>query len=352
MSLLAQDEHLTRKVGAISLALIALAIGFIVFVYDRIDWGRHVHVRVYFHTAGGLLEGAQFVVAGRDVGRVDAIALSPHGAPGPLAGDEGVVVTVAIERSAIDELHVGDVFVAARGPLAGKYLELGPADEGAAPLREGSELLGRDPPSLDRVIEHTWDNLMTVSKFADDVKPELDALRAQITELRAHLDPAGTDLAMMVPAIDRMGALIDDASTVSDQVRQLRDTGLGGDAGLAHLSEVIGRSRAMVAQTRGALDKLSASVAGLRASWAAHGAQLTDRADEVIAKVESAIDRIRAAADKLDPLLAQIDALNTSLARGEGSLMKLMHDPEFPEDAKELGKILKRQPWKVIDHPK
>ena len=28
-----------------------------------------------------------------------------------------------------------------------------------------------------------------------------------------------------------------------------------------------------------------------------------------------------------------------------------MHDPEFPEDAKELGKILKRQPWKLIDHP-
>jgi hypothetical protein len=28
-----------------------------------------------------------------------------------------------------------------------------------------------------------------------------------------------------------------------------------------------------------------------------------------------------------------------------------MNDPEFPEDAKELGKILKRQPWKVINRP-
>ena len=35
----------------------------------------------------------------------------------------------------------------------------------------------------------------------------------------------------------------------------------------------------------------------------------------------------------------------------KGSLMKLMHDPEFPEDAKELGKIMKRQPWKIINHP-
>jgi hypothetical protein len=28
-----------------------------------------------------------------------------------------------------------------------------------------------------------------------------------------------------------------------------------------------------------------------------------------------------------------------------------MKDPEFPEDAKELGKILKRQPWKIIGRP-
>ena len=61
---------------------------------------------------------------------------------------------------------------------------------------------------------------------------------------------------------------------------------------------------------------------------------------------------MRATIDKLEPLLAQVDALNASLARGEGSMMRLMHDPEFPEDAKELGKILKRHPWRVIDHAK
>ena len=43
--------------------------------------------------------------------------------------------------------------------------------------------------------------------------------------------------------------------------------------------------------------------------------------------------------------------LNQALARGDGSIMKLMHDPEFPEEAKELGKIMKRQPWKIIDRP-
>ena len=65
----------------------------------------------------------------------------------------------------------------------------------------------------------------------------------------------------------------------------------------------------------------------------------------------AAIDRVKADIAKVEPLLAQVDALNQSLARGEGSIMKLMRDPEFPEDAKELGKIMKRQPWKIIDRP-
>ena len=31
--------------------------------------------------------------------------------------------------------------------------------------------------------------------------------------------------------------------------------------------------------------------------------------------------------------------------------LKLANDPEFPEDAKDLGKILKREPWRVVGHP-
>ena len=40
MSLLAQDERLTRRVGAVTLVLLAASIVFVIFVYDRIDWGR------------------------------------------------------------------------------------------------------------------------------------------------------------------------------------------------------------------------------------------------------------------------------------------------------------------------
>jgi hypothetical protein len=344
-------EQLTRKVGAISLALLGLAIGFFVFVYDRIEWGHHVRIRVYFHTAGSLHEGGAFVVAGRSVGVIESIALSPRGARSPLNGDEGVVITVALEaRDAARFDRAGDVFVASRGALAERYLELGPPDDTHAGtmLREGDELLGKDPPSLDRVLQRTWDNLTALAAFRDEVRPELEALRTQVTELRAHLDPtSATAIAnadMIVPMFGELSGLVDQAHT-------LRDTGLGGEAGRAHLGEVIDRSRALIAATSADFAKLEVNATALRAGLERLRGRLGTKGDAAIASVELAIDRVKEDIDKVEPLLAQVDALDRSLARGDGSLMKLMRDPEFPEDAKELGKIMKRQPWKIIDRP-
>ena len=102
---------------------------------------------------------------------------------------------------------------------------------------------------------------------------------------------------------------------------------------------------------RETIAKLRTSAQALGTSFAALRTRLNTRGAEAFDRIEAAIARVRAAIEKIDPLLAQIEALEQHIARGEGSLLKLMKDPEFPEDAKELGKILKRQPWKIIGRP-
>ncbi|HEX5063407.1 MAG TPA: MlaD family protein [Kofleriaceae bacterium] len=353
MSLLAQDERLTRRVGAVTLVLIALSIVFFVFVYDQIEWGKHIRLRIYFHTTGGLREGADFVVAGKAVGKIEAITFVPRGTKPKLLGDEeGVAVKVSIDADDAEHImYGGDVFVTSRGALSGRYLEIGPAPEPgtllpdgtvAGPLRglrAGDEIVGRDPPTLDRVLQRTWDNLTTAAKFAADIRPEMNALTAEVDNLRATLDQIAPDV-----------KLRDDVSALIDEARQTK-VALGGDAGIDRISAMLDHLDTTVTQARSTITKLRTSANQLSAGLDSLKTKLGTRGAEAIDKVEAAIDRVRAAIDKVDPLLAQVEALQQSFARGDGSLLKLMHDPEFPEDAKELGKILKRQPWKIINRP-
>jgi ABC-type transporter Mla subunit MlaD len=338
--MLAQDVQLARKVGAVTMGVLALAIIFFVFIEGRIEWGRHMRVRVYFHATGGLVEGAPFVVAGREVGTIEAIALSPKGAATPLNGDEGVEVRVSIDLAEARRLVHGDVFVASRGPLSARYLELGPPETNdRVPLHEKDQLLGRDPPSLDRVIQRTWDNLQIVGGFLDEVRPQVAALRAELDQLQTTLQGIAPEVALR----DEVDALVAEATRTYDA--------LGGRPGLDHIDAVVAHTHATIAQARAMIAALRTRADTLSTGLDHLRARLGDKGSQAVASVELAIDRVRAAIDKIDPLLAQVDAIQQRIERGEGSLMKLMHDPEFPEDAKDLGKILKRQPWKIIDHP-
>jgi ABC-type transporter Mla subunit MlaD len=340
---LAQDERLARKVGVISLVVLAASIAFFVFLWGRIEIGSHTRVSVYFHHTGGLREGAPFVVAGKTIGRVESIVPSPRGADTPLGGDEGVQVIVAVSTARASELlHGADVFVASRGALSDKYLEIGPTPETGAPLTDGKPILGRDPPSLDRVMQRTWVNLTTFSAFLDDVRPEATALREQLGQLGVTIG------ALPIEGATPLGAEVD---ALVAEAKRMRDTGLGGRAGLDRLGAVIDRARATVALAKTSLDTLRARATTLQTALDAAGQRVSTKGAEVVAKIELAIDRTRAAIDKIDPLLAKIAEINDRLARGEGSIGRLATDPEFPEDAKELGKILKRQPWKIVGHP-
>lgn len=344
--LLAQDERLARQVGAAVLLVVAAAVVFVVFIHDQIEWRERVRIVVYFQQTGGLREGAPFVVAGREVGEIESIGLSPHGAPGPLAGEEGVVVTIAIAKREAERItRGGDVFVTSRGPLGARYVEIGPAPAPGPSLADNAEpLRGREPPSIDRVLQRTWDNLTIAREFADAVRPEIDELRARLAELQATLEELSPNLV----GVSGLGV---EVSGLVAEARELRDTGLGGDAGRAKLGDVIAQSRATLARARVVFDELGGKLRPLSASSSALRGRLAERGPAAIAAVELAIARIRGAIDKIDPLLAKVEELNARIARGEGSLGKLMKDPEFPEDAKALGKILKRQPWKIMQRP-
>ncbi|MEO8706483.1 MAG: MlaD family protein [Kofleriaceae bacterium] len=345
--MLAQDDRLTRRVGAITIVVLLAAIVFFVFIAGHLELGKRVRMAAYFRGTGGLREGAPVIVAGREIGAIESIQRSPHGAPGPLDGEEGVVAMIVLDADMADRIaRGGDVFIAGRGAFAARHLEIGPSpNPDAAPIYDGYAVRGIDPPTLDRVLQRTWDNLTTAKQFVDDIAPEFDQLRAQLVTLSATIDN------LVPPNMVGAASLAIEVRGMLDELRTLRETALGGDVGLAKISAVLERGRATIAQVRRTLDLLAERATLLAASVDKVRARLGERGPAAIAQVELAIARVRAAMAKIDPLLAKLADINARIARGEGSIGKLATDPEFPEDAKDLGKIMKREPWKIFARP-
>jgi ABC-type transporter Mla subunit MlaD len=343
---LAQDLRLARRIGTLTLVVTIAAIAGFVFLFDRSTLGSPTRIRVMFRNTAGLREHAKLVVAGQPIGQIEAIVPVLHGAEGPLAGEVGVAAIVAIDEGSAWKVPArAEIFVASRGPLSDKYLEVAPPlGEPGPPVHDGLELRGIDPPSLDNIFQHTWTNLTTFREFVEAVGPELDALRTQLDATREQLDRIANDAGTG----DGGGALATEIRALARAARQTYQTPLGGDAGLARFRATVEGARQVSAQLRAAIDVLGPQGATIvrdleRMRGHLAAADPTGRAEHTIAGVQRALD-------KIDPLLAKLAELGARIAAGEGSLGRLMLDPEFPEDARNLGKIIKRQPWKVIMH--
>lgn len=197
----------------------------------------------------------------------------------------------------------------------------------------------KDPPTLDRVLNRTWRNLQIAREFAEELRPEFERLRSELRTL------AGT-LVGLVPDVFTVAELVASVNGISEEYDKLRAALAKADP-----DAVIVRARATVAQARRMFDTLGERARAVSAAVDAIGDRAGPRGRLAMQKVELAIERMRTAAAKIEPMLAVVDQINQRLARGEGSLGRLSRDPEFPEDAKELGKILKRQPWRIFGRP-
>ncbi len=345
MSLLVQDPRLARRVGAMTIVVAVAVIAGFVFLLDRVELGSPVRIRVLFRQTGGLHEHAALVVGGQPVGQIEAITPVPHGAGGPLGGEVGVSVLVAVDGdSAWKVPATAEIFVASRGALSDRYLEVAPpAGPPGAAIHDGQALRGVDPPSLDNALQRTWSNMLTFKLFVETVRPELAALRTQIDRLRALLAELAND-----PQTAHV-TLAADARALITEARTTYDTALGGTPGVAQLGAMASHARQTLGELRGIVDQLAPRAEAIAAD--VRRVQGHVAATAPIARAQQALATLRAALDQLDPLVARLEDLGQRLAAGEGSLGRLMTDPEFPEDAKDLGKILKRRPWRILERP-
>jgi phospholipid/cholesterol/gamma-HCH transport system substrate-binding protein len=351
MAIRAADPRLTLRVGAGMMVVLVIAIVYLLFLRDRLFLGPSVNVRVYFHHVGPLKEGAEVIVAGRTVGKITSIRLVPREGLRDghvLAGAGGVEAIARIYDGRRHMVPVnGDFFVSSRGIFSERYLEVGPPLDGAepgAPAFDGMEVLATDPPTMDRVWQDAWDNLQIAKVFMAEVGPEARSLFAVIDELGATI----TDIEPGPGEYDRLRASVDRAVT------EARTMYLALEVGGATPADI----RGLMARARIALDQMGATTRTLRVRLAeidGDFSRMRGRIDKASPglelKVRLALRAADGALERLERLQAKVSDLMGIIERGEGTIGRIANDPEFPEDAKELGKILKRTPARVVGHP-
>ena len=343
MELAVRDERLTLRVGTVTLAALA---AFAVFqlVFDGCRQGDRFPVTVYFAHLGGLAEDADVQVAGRVIGQVESIYAVPAHMTRPghlLYPLGGVAVRLGIERArAYMTTKNAEIFISNKGMFGQRYLEVGVPLAGAErerPLRAGDEVRGVDPPIMDRVLTRSYRNIEIARRFMAAIRPEWDELTEALGQLALTLTRFE-----VLPAAVALGESLD---RLSGQARALgakvAESGVTG-ATLAQLMSEAQVTSARLDQSmtevRARLRILQREIDGLRTRIPD---DLGQRLERLLTTTDESLARVQG-------LVVQVREIAASVRRGEGTVGAIWNDPEFPEHAKELGRIIKRRPWKLF----
>ncbi len=344
MPLRIQDERLTRRVGVGVLAVTVLVVVFVVMVLPRLGKDG-VRVRVYFTQATAIAEGARVQVAGQTVGTLSAIAMVPAdqcGPDHPLHGTGGLAATLQLDPAWARRIPVNsEFFIAARSVFAPRYVEIGAPARGALPgrgLREGDAVRGIDPPNLDRLLQRTWDNLTDVKEFVDGIRP----FTQDIT--RAAIELALT-VASLEPAPGTFAAIDAEVDAAAREARAVVERAMDGTIDLGQAEAIFLRARALVARVEALAGELGERIRVLRAALAAAADQLPEGA---AAALDRALVAGEAAMAGGRQVLGELRGLMDDLAWGKGTVGSFLADHELFDDFKEVIKMIKRNPWRVL----
>ncbi len=313
-------------------------------VFGNVRLTPTIVFHIHFGHMAGLEEGADVHLAGRQVGEITALRLVPAGSipdGHPLYPLGGVTADIRMEADYASRAAInGEYFVGSKGVLGARYIEIGPPAENAAAvrsIRNGDEVRGIDPPLLDRAIYRALRNLDASRDFLEDLAPEASALRDELAVLRE----LSTEV---LPSTESWDTLLADTKATSHEVSALVD----GTGDLGKLDRVLVQGETTIESASSELESVRAGLFTLRDEL--------DRVSKVVppglgAKLEKVKTRFEKNLVTLDGALARARDLVATIERAEGSIGAIMHDPEFSDDARDLGKLMKREPWKVFGHP-
>jgi len=280
----------TAKIGLFLLIALVILGAFIIKI-DGLSFGKRegnlYHAR--FASAAGIDRKAPVRIAGVRIGRVGGIHLE----------DGMAVVDLLLDPEV--RLYEGAVArVVNMGILGDRYIEISPGAPGQAVLPPGSLLAGNVPPSIDDVLKAAVD-------IGADVKEVTTALRNSV----------------------------------------------GGRQGEEKITEIVENIRELTASLKILIESNQANVNATTENFREFSATLRDQMPQITEKINHLADQLQQVVEEnrenlhgslenihelSEKLQASADNLNSitgKIANGEGSIGKLINDPETVDNLNE-----------------
>jgi len=306
-----EDRATQSKVG-IFILIGLVTIGAMVVYFGRLGEGvrSYYNLRVEFPNASGLLRGAEVLLAGAKIGRVET-------SPTMLPNLEGVYVNIRV----LDDVHIpsaSEFLVGSSGLLGDKYVEihLKPNAKDSPPIEPGSTVKGgKDGGGL--------------SSMADGVSELLPKLKAAVE----NIDSITKKIDTGVLNEDGIKSLAETLKNIRDVAKKV-DTGVLSDEGVKSLADTLKNlqtTSTTLAATSGKIDSVVAKVD-----------KVVVQAESTIASGQGTMDSARKAADELQRALADIRGLLRDVKQGQGALGTLISNRETADNLRSLIANLRR----------
>src|SRR5262249_3252661 len=190
------------------------------------------------------------------------------------------------------------------------------------PTREGALTRGDDPPPIERLFIEAEENYDRLKALFADIGPDWRAFRAALDETKARIDELDSPL----PGVRRL-------------VEEVRGFDVPDFAPL-------GRARAEAGRMRAELATLAPRV---RAAG-----KLADRlgdafGDDRFRRLGDALDGVGATVERVEHILAVVDALSAWVQSGRGSIGALAQDTEISDQFRPTRRRIMREPWRLLE---
>ena len=350
-----KETAIEVKVGAlVLLALVTLAA--FVFIIGDCKFGRGGGVLyVDYNSAAGLKAGAPVRLSGIQIGSVRRVEFMGGVYDETLGRPVYVRATLDVDPSYLGSIREDARFaITTQGVLGEPYVEITSRDSPAPFLESDDIVRGVDPPTLADMLETASDALSGIEELVARLNMREGAgTPIRIDDFINNIGDLAGNLNERVEAnADEIDSIFEDVAGIlrenRDKIPRILDNAEGALAEFeqlgASLNYGMGRGQNL-RNIMGNVDTITESAAREIDPILVAARGTLEEANVILSDNR---EDIRTTIRNLSSVSEDVEGVTSRIARGEGTIGRLLTDEEIFEDVREFIRELKRRPWRII----